>query len=97
MSAIMDTEMAGKVRSETEKYREILKGKLITKCYNVAGFIAKDQALLVIRRQQNKRPAILFEAGFLSNEKDRKILTSPEHQNIIALCIKEAMDDYFTK
>ncbi|MDY0095859.1 MAG: N-acetylmuramoyl-L-alanine amidase [Candidatus Vecturithrix sp.] len=97
MSAIMDTEMAGKARTETEKYREMLKGKLIAKCYNIAGFVSKDQVLLVIRRQQNKRPAILFEAGFLSNEKDRKILTSPEQQNIIALCIKEAMDEYFAK
>jgi len=39
-------------------------------------------------------PSILLELGFLSNEKDEKLLTDPEWQNRTARLIAEAVDSY---
>jgi N-acetylmuramoyl-L-alanine amidase len=40
-------------------------------------------------------PALIFEMGFLSNEQDRKILTSPAFPGILANALKFALIEYF--
>jgi len=97
MTGILDISMKGQMRTEAENFRSMLKGKLNAKSFNVKEFECKDQALGVINLQKNKRPAILIEVGFLSNEKDRNMITSSEHQKQIAVCMKEAIDEYFSK
>lgn len=40
-------------------------------------------------------PGVLVEMGFLSNARDEKLLRNPRHQQLIARCLKDAVNDYF--
>jgi N-acetylmuramoyl-L-alanine amidase len=40
-------------------------------------------------------PSVLLEMGYISNDKDEKLLTSPAHQKVLAGSIARAIEDYF--
>ena len=46
--------------------------------------------------KDNKIPSILIECGFLSNEKEAKLLTNEEYQEKIAWAIYVGIQNYFT-
>jgi len=39
-------------------------------------------------------PSVIAETGFISNEADRKLLTEPKGQEMIAQAIANGIDDY---
>ena len=46
--------------------------------------------MLVPRRADS--PAVLFEAGYISNADDESLLRSPEHRAAIALALAQAIE-----
>ena len=46
--------------------------------------------------KDNKIPSVLIECGFLSNEKEAKLLTNEEYQEKIAWAIYVGIQNYFT-
>ena len=42
-------------------------------------------------------PAVLIEAGYISNDKDHKLLSNKVYRDKIALGIANGIDDYFVK
>lgn len=97
MSCIFDNDeqISSSMKNKWRKFRKILKDKLKAKKFEVENKFEGEQTLGVIRNQTYERTAILLETGFISNEKDRNILQSEQHQQEIALAIKEAIDEYF--
>lgn len=55
----------------------------------------KKQNFYVIR--ETKMPAILVEAGFISNPQERAQLKDPEHVDQIARAVADGVDQYFKK
>jgi N-acetylmuramoyl-L-alanine amidase len=47
-------------------------------------------AFHVLRRAET--PAVLFEAGYISNVEDESLLRSPEHRSVIALALAQAIE-----
>jgi N-acetylmuramoyl-L-alanine amidase len=47
-------------------------------------------AFHVLRRAGT--PAVLFEAGYISNTEDEKLLSSPEHRSAIVLALAQAIE-----
>ena len=41
-------------------------------------------------------PSVLLEIGFLSNRQDETLMQRPEHRRVIALAIRDAVDDFFS-
>lgn len=41
-------------------------------------------------------PCILVECGFLSNPSDEALLLTEDHQRLLARCIADGLEDYFT-
>ena len=42
-------------------------------------------------------PAVLIEAGYISNDKDHKLLSNKAYRDKIAIGIANGIDDYFVK
>lgn len=57
------------------------------------GIIERDDLIVL---NQTKMPAILIEYGFLSNEKEEKLLLSEDYQNKVVDSIVNGLEKYFS-
>lgn len=66
----------------------------------VNGTGARDKGIIerenLIVLNQTKMPAILIECGFLSNEKEEKLLLTVDYQNKVADSIVHGLEEYFS-
>lgn len=66
----------------------------------IDGTGAKDRGIIeredLIVLNQTKMPAILIEYGFLSNEKEEKLLLSDDYQNSVVDSIVNGLERYFS-
>lgn len=66
----------------------------------VNGTGARDKGIIerenLIVLNQTKMPAILIECGFLSNEKEEKLLITDDYQNKVVDSIVHGLEEYFS-
>ncbi len=72
----------------------ILKDSLINGTGAIDKGIIEREDLIVLN--QTKMPAILIECGFLSNEKEEKLLLTDDYQNKVVDSIVNGLEEYFS-
>lgn len=81
----------------SRKFAELVQNSLKENIDNGNKRVAKPaKNQYKILRDGYSGPSILVECGFLSNNKEEKMLQTDEHQNAIAESIVKAVNDYFS-
>lgn len=86
------------LRRETESFSadfsKLLTGEL-RKHITLASNPQRSGAFRVLKQAES--PSVLVELGYMSNEEDRTLLTSPEWQDQVARAILAAIDSFFAR
>ncbi len=89
----IETWYHGAKGEESKHLAQLLQKGIIENTGALDRGVVSDESLYVIR--ETDMPACLVETGFLSNSKERNLLTSEEYQEKIAAAVATAIDLYY--
>ena len=59
--------------------------------------LAKEAESSIYILKDSKKPAVIVECGFLSNDTEEKLLLTDDYQNKVAWAIYAGINEYFTE